>query len=525
MSTYARRRILLALAVLVIGGSVWLIVGQQRSAVIGMQGQLRTSNSLLTAMLDQETGLRGYALTGEQVFLEPYVAGQEDFDRSLRAARAGFDRGQVTTGLVRDLTATARQWQANARTAVDQVERRGPQAISIDDALARKALMDRFRELHAALSMDVEQRAQTRLQRARWVAFGFVLLFCSTVLSLGLFALEREARRDRARSKQRREYVEALQGAVDEPEAKELLRRRAERLAPGAEAIVLTRNASGNSLSAATSAPAVPGLAEALVDATPRSCLAIRHGNAHERKPGEVPLETCQLCDRVTGGTFCVPELVSGEVIGAVLVVKDRAIKPTERDTIAAAVTQAAPMLANLRNLAMAEHRAATDPLTKLPNARTVQETLIRLVAQSARNGSPLSAVVIDLDHFKALNDRHGHQAGDEVLETFAATLRRSVRASDFAGRWGGEEFVVLLPDTDSAGALKLAETMRARFDGLAIPAVTAHITASLGVATFPDHAGDGATLIRAADRALYEAKEAGRNRVAAAVAGHQPAV
>ena len=70
---------------------------------------------------------------------------------------------------------------------------------------------------------------------------------------------------------------------------------------------------------------------------------------------------------------------------------------------------------------------------------------------------------MIDLDHFKALNDRHGHQAGDEVLETFAATLRRSVRTSDFAGRWGGEEFVVLLPDTNSAGALRSAETMRAK--------------------------------------------------------------
>ena len=525
MSTYARRRILLAFAVLVIGGSVWLIAGQQRSAVIGMQGQLRASNNLLTAMLDQETGLRGYALTGDQVFLEPYVAGQANFERSLRATRAGDDHGQVITGLVRDLTATARRWQANARTAVDQVERRGPQAISVDEALARKALMDRFREQHAALRNHVEQRGQGRMQRARWVALAFVLLFGSTVLSLGLFALEREARRERAGSLQRRAYIEALQGAVDEPEAKELLRRQIERLAPGADAVVLTRNASGNSLRAATNPAAVPGLAEVLADATPRSCLAIRNGNTHERKPGEAQLQTCELCERVNGGTLCVPELVSGEVIGAVLVVKDRAIKPVERDTIAGAVTQAAPMLANLRNLAMAEHRAATDPLTKLPNARSVQETLIRLVAQSTRNGSPLSAVVIDLDHFKALNDRHGHQAGDEVLETFAATLRRSVRTSDFAGRWGGEEFVVLLPDTNSAGALKVAETMRASFDGLKIPAVTAHITASLGVATFPDHAGDGATLIRAADRALYLAKEAGRNRVVAAVAGHQPVI
>ncbi|MEA2135343.1 MAG: hypothetical protein QOC68_3252 [Solirubrobacteraceae bacterium] len=523
MSVHARLRVLLALSVLVIGGSVWLVAGQQRDAVIGMQGQLRSSSDLLTAMLDQETGVRGYALTGEKSFLEPYVTGQGGFERAMRAAQAGPGREPATAGMLRDLTATARQWQANARTAVDQVDRRGVRAISRDDAHTRKALMDQFRKQDAALRVHVERRAQARLQHARWVAFGFVMLFSTTVLSLGLFALERQARRARARSKQRREYVEALQGADDEREAKELLRRRAERLAPGADAVVLTRNASGSSLKAATDPAAVPGLAGALVDATPRACLAIRGGHTHERKPGGAPLQACRLCDRVSGGSLCVPELVAGEVIGSLLVVKDGQVKAAERESITGAVAQAAPVLANLRNLAIAEHRAATDPLTKLPNARSVQEALIRMVAQSLRSGSPLSAIVIDLDHFKALNDRHGHQAGDEVLETFGATLRRGVRASDFAGRWGGEEFVVLLPDTDLEGALHAAETMRASFDGMTVPAVTAHITASLGVATLPVHVADGPSLIRAADRALYRAKATGRNRVVAAVPAEEP--
>ena len=523
MSIYARLRILLAVSVLVIGGSVWLVAGQQREAVIGMQGQLRASSDLLTAVLDQETGLRGYALTAEKEFLEPYELGLVEFERALREAQAGPGREPETARLVRDLTSTAREWQANGRTAVDQVERRGPLAISIDDAHKRRALMDRFRAQVTALRQHVEQRAQDRLQRARWGAFGFVVIFGATLLSLGMLALERQARRDRARSKQRREYIEALQGADDELEAKQLLRRRAERLSPGADAVVLTRNASGNSLNAATDPAAVPGLADALVDATPRTCLAIRRGHAHERRPDSAPLQTCALCDRVEGGSLCVPELVGGEVIGSLLVIKDGAIKPAERDSITGAVAQAAPILANLRNLAIAEHRAATDPLTKLPNARSVQEALIRMVAQSLRTGSPLSAVVVDLDHFKALNDRHGHQAGDEVLEAVGGTLRRGVRTSDFAGRWGGEEFVILLPDTDGDGALQAAESIRARLDGLKVPTVTAHITASLGVATLPDHAADSASLIRAADRALYRAKAAGRNRVVGAAPAEQP--
>jgi diguanylate cyclase (GGDEF)-like protein len=523
MSIYARLRVLLALSVLVIGGSVWLIAGQQRQAVIGMQGQLRASSDLLTAMLDQETGLRGYALTGRHDFLQPYQLGKAEFERALQRAGAGPGREPVTMALVRDLTATARQWQANARTAVDQVDRRGPLAISIDNAVQRKALMNRFRKQDAALRRHVERRAQDGLERARWVAFGFVVVFSATVLSLGLFALERRARRDRERSEERREYVEALQGADDERETKELVRRRAEQLAPGVAAVVLTRNASGNSLEASTDPSAVAGLAEALVGATPRSCLAIRGTHTHERKPDGAPLQTCELCHRTEGGSLCVPSLVGGEVIGSLLVLKDGAIKPAEREAVSVAVTQAAPVLANLRNLAIAEHRAATDPLTKLPNARSVQEALIRMVAQAQRTGSPLSAVVIDLDHFKALNDRHGHHVGDEVLESFGATLRRGVRVSDFAGRWGGEEFVVLLHDTDLEGALQAAETMRARFDGMKVPAVTAHISASLGVATLPDHADDGTSLIRAADRALYLAKAAGRNRVMAAIRAEQP--
>jgi diguanylate cyclase (GGDEF)-like protein len=523
MSIYARLRILLAASVLIVGASVWLIAGQQRQSVIGMQGQLRASSDLLTAMLDQETGLRGYALIGEQDFLAPYKRGLIRFDQALRTAQAGPGREPATAALIRDLTATAREWQANARTAVDQVDRRGPLALSVDEARKRKTLMDRFRKQADALRAHVERRAQDRLQSARWVAFTFVVLFGAAMFSIGMFALERQARRDRERSKQRREYVEALQGADDELEAKELLRRRAERLLPGADAVVLTRNASGNSLNAATDPAAVPALAEALVHATPRTCLAIRRGHPHERRPDSTPLQTCELCEGVEGGSLCVPELVGGEVIGSLLVVKTGRIKPPQLNSITGAVSQAAPILANLRNLAIAEHRAATDPLTKLPNARSVQEALIRMVAQSLRSGSPLSAMVVDLDHFKALNDRHGHQAGDEVLESVGAKLRRGVRASDFAGRWGGEEFVILLPDTDHEGALQAAETMRESLDGLATQGVTAHVTASVGVATLPDHAADGPSLIRAADRALYAAKHAGRNCVRAAVPSELP--
>ena len=127
-----------------------------------------------------------------------------------------------------------------------------------------------------------------------------MVLFSTTVLSLGMLALERQAKRERDRGRQRREYVEALQGAVDEPEAKELLRRRAERLTPGSQAVVLTRNASGNALVASTDPSGSRASPRRSSGATPRSCLAIRRAGIHEDKPGSVPLQTCELCHRPT---------------------------------------------------------------------------------------------------------------------------------------------------------------------------------------------------------------------------------
>jgi diguanylate cyclase (GGDEF)-like protein len=313
------------------------------------------------------------------------------------------------------------------------------------------------------------------------------------------------------------EFIETLQGADDEGEAQQLLRRHVERAVPGASAVVLTRNASGNHLSASTDATAIDGFAPRLETATPRDCLAVRRGAPYVRGDGEAPLQPCAICGDLPGVSRCTPSLVGGEVIGSLLVTRGRRLGERRVETISGAVNQAAPVLANLRNLAIAEHRAATDALTGLPNARSMREALVRMVAQAGRSVQPLGAVALDLDHFKALNDRHGHQAGDQALAAVGAALAATVRASDFAGRWGGEEFLVLLPDTGLEGTTLLAEKLRAAIATIDVPGAPGRITASAGVAVVPDHAADAEELLRAAARALYAAKAAGRNRVARA--------
>jgi len=163
--------------------------------------------------------------------------------------------------------------------------------------------------------------------------------------------------------------------------------------------------------------------------------------------------------------------------------------------------------------------QAATDPLTGLPNKRSLDESLRRLIAQSERSGLPLSVVLIDLDHFKSVNDTYGHEMGDRVLAAFGSMLMAEQRASDVAARSGGEEFVVLLPGTDAIGALSVAEKLRVATHRLNVGGVS--VTGSFGVATFPDHGPDAARLLRLADRALYSAKHNGRDRVEQAADQH----
>ncbi len=184
--------------------------------------------------------------------------------------------------------------------------------------------------------------------------------------------------------------------------------------------------------------------------------------------------------------------------------------------------SQAAIALENVRLHQLVERQASTDGLTDLANRRTFEEALATETSRTGRFGGTLALILADLDDFKQVNDRYGHQAGDDVLRAFARILRETVREIDLAARYGGEEFAVLLPQTDLAGAEQLAERLR---EALAARPLGVHphagivLTASFGVACFPQ-AETPAALFAAADEALYRAKSAGKNCVVCADAG-----
>ena len=171
----------------------------------------------------------------------------------------------------------------------------------------------------------------------------------------------------------------------------------------------------------------------------------------------------------------------------------------------------------------LAEH-ATTDPLTGLYNRRSLQKQLDLELVRAGRGRHPLAVILLDIDHFKRFNDTFGHQAGDEVLKRVAGVIRKGIRTSDIAGRYGGEELITILPEATAQAALMRAEAIRREieaqhleYDGNSLGS----LTASFGVAVFPDHASDSASLIRVADNALYEAKNSGRNRVV--ISGSNP--
>lgn len=169
------------------------------------------------------------------------------------------------------------------------------------------------------------------------------------------------------------------------------------------------------------------------------------------------------------------------------------------------------------RLLSALQELAVRDSLTGLYNRRYLDETLEREVSRARREGIPLSLVMLDIDYFKRVNDTYGHQVGDEVLRTLAATLSADVRAEDVACRYGGEEFLILLPNMPLVAALARAEAWRAAVEGLAIGHgdFVLTFTISLGVAAYPEHGKTPDDLTRCADQALYKAKREGRNQVA----------
>lgn len=217
----------------------------------------------------------------------------------------------------------------------------------------------------------------------------------------------------------------------------------------------------------------------------------------------------------------CMPMKVHGEVIGVINVTNKcdgSAFTDEDVNLLNAIADQAAVAI----NKAQLWELSVTDSLTGLHIRRYLLARLNDELRRAQRFGHALSVIMCDIDHFKSVNDNHGHEAGDKVLQGVARTFRQDVRTIDHVARYGGEEFMFMLVETDKRSAILAGDRMRTRVAELKLPNLPA-VTVSMGIATFPEDGTEIAQLVRTADAALYEAKNAGRDRVVAASAPPQP--
>jgi diguanylate cyclase (GGDEF)-like protein len=217
---------------------------------------------------------------------------------------------------------------------------------------------------------------------------------------------------------------------------------------------------------------------------------------------------------------FCVAPLRMGPNVLGVLGLARACGGFTSADAalVASSAEQVALALERYRFIAMVQRQASIDDLTGLYNHRFLIDYLGQQVALAERLNTPLAILVLDLDHFKAVNDTYGHPAGDAVLSAFALTLTGSIRRADLAARYGGEEFIVVMSNTAAVDARRVAEKIRAAAEAMVVPIDggrnRASLTVSVGGAAYPEDTITAAELLATADAALYDAKHGGRNRV-----------
>ena len=248
----------------------------------------------------------------------------------------------------------------------------------------------------------------------------------------------------------------------------------------------------------------------------PDKCWAVRRGLSHPPVNGEPDIACYHLPQECNEQSLCVPLIAQGEAIGLLSfrnVTSETAPSRAYLELMAEALGLA---LSNQRLRNALLEKALFDSLTGLRNRHHLEEALHTQMNLAVRNNSPLSCLMIDIDHFKAVNDNYGHEAGDLVIKNVAAIIQRAVRDLGLAFRYGGEEFLVLLSGSDEASAEACATEIYNNVRNMTLRCGLTDIgqvNVSIGIASYPQHAQSD-SLLRAADAALYRAKELGRSRI-----------
>jgi diguanylate cyclase (GGDEF)-like protein len=309
-----------------------------------------------------------------------------------------------------------------------------------------------------------------------------------------------------------------LQLCVTSKQAQESALRHMEQLLPGTSGAVFILN---NSRSMLEVAAAWNNPSYLLDDFEPDACCGLRAGKQRWRRPGQSELACNHFAGPAPETYACVPLAAQGETLGLIFIgcpTKEIASAAEARSSLIHEMAELASIsIAGLNLRAKLVSQSIRDGLTGLFNRHFMEIALERELHRASRRRSSVAVLMLDVDHFKVINDTYSHEAGDVVLRQVAECFLQLVRDEDIVCRYGGEEFVIIFPDITEEFAYKRAEAIRAKIASINVPfrgESLRRITVSIGVAIYPQSAKEGNDLLRLADQALYQAKNNGRNQV-----------
>ncbi|MGI8560259.1 MAG: diguanylate cyclase [Luteimonas sp.] len=517
---------------------------------------INTIEKVEATMRGAESAARGYRLSGNDALKQEYLSTVPAAIRALNALveSVGDNPTQQQHALQAQALATARFGEL--QQLIDIQDAQGKEAAQA--AMRIETSIERMRRLSALTDAMHAEELRLLEQRRASSARSVQLLLAFVVLGIGLALvllwimirslasenrrgreLEREARESIVRleearalserlSEQRRAlsvYAGLLQSCHNLDEAMELTASTLKQLVPHAGGRCYVGRASGNFFETAADFGREAIASSDLL--RNEDCWALRRGQPHHTDGSEGRMR-CAHLDAGTSlagiSTLCVPLIAQGASLGLLHVNAPSDGGPGDNDAqlIESVAEQLAMAMANLQLRETLRMQSLRDPLTGLFNRRYLEENLQRELLRCERRGLPLSLLMLDVDHFKQFNDQHGHAAGDAVLAHVGRTLQSMVRNEDLACRYGGEEFTVVLPETDADVAIQRAEAMRAAISAstlLHLRKTLGPVTVSIGVASFPVDGATPEVLLELADASLYRAKAEGRDRVVHAAA------
>ena len=552
----SRRRNQLALvfsALIFIAIGIGIFIGARRSladaALVSHTHEvIGRVDEIQARVLDAESAERGYLLTGNDAYLLDYQTSVERLpilignlrrkiaDNPSQVAHLDQLHHLVDTRLKQIqhvLDVYADSGLEPARTSIRQTAFRTTSVIR-EQALT---MVQREQELLALRAESSRQSALLLLILAlAGIPLGLAVV--GTVYGLLMRELRHRAQAERHAARANQElgesigalqrsaadlnllsrYTGLLQSCVSAEEALDVTSRTLAHLLPGIAGSVYLLRASQDRAEVIShwGTPLVHSASHLL----PEECWALRRGQPHliEDLARDAPCAHIDMPDAsVAITTACLPMSAQGTQLGFLFLSAPGPAPMPRLEIAEAAAEQLSLALSNLRLRESLRRQSIRDALTGLYNRRYLEEALSHELARCARRDLPLSVLMLDVDHFKQFNDGQGHAGGDLLLAAVGELLLTRLRAEDVACRYGGEEFTVILPETDGEEAMRVAEQIRGHIAALAVSdgqRALPRVTASIGVASFPADGELGSALIQKADAALYVAKRQGRNRV-----------